>query len=108
MSTCTLGRRIPRSLEKLPKFTGYNKIEVSDEHTEHFENSLDYYHARGALICKLFVLTLTEPLSLLPRNDDLTLWRSLMDSCRGRKKPRGSTLTILLKWKWKWEEQMTK
>lgn len=57
MSVCILDNKIPRSLENLPKMKSYDRAGDLDEHVEHVDNMIDYYHVEGAVRCKLFALT---------------------------------------------------
>jgi hypothetical protein len=45
-------------LEKSPKLETYNGTTDLDGHLDHLDTVLDYYQARGATKCRLFVLTL--------------------------------------------------
>lgn len=49
---------IPRAFEKLPNLKTYDDTLDSDEHMEHIDTVLDYHETRGAMKCKLFILTL--------------------------------------------------
>jgi len=49
---------IPRAFAKPPKLETYGDTTDPDEHMEHLVTILDYHRARGAVKCKLFVLTL--------------------------------------------------
>lgn len=52
--------RIPRSHEKPQKLQSYEGMRDPDEHVEHINNTLDYYHAQRVVKCKLFALALTR------------------------------------------------
>lgn len=53
-----LENRIYRSLEKPLKLSEYDRIGDPDEHIEHINNRVNYYHVEGPVKCKLFALTL--------------------------------------------------
>lgn len=53
-----LNSRIPKSLDKPPKLDIYNCKGDPNEHVEHIDTILNYYHSRGVVDCKLFVLAL--------------------------------------------------
>jgi hypothetical protein len=53
-----LRSEISRALEKSPKLETYNGTTDLDGHLDHLDTVLDYYQARGATKCRLFVLTL--------------------------------------------------
>lgn len=57
MFVCILDSKILRSLENLLKMQSYDRAGDPDEHVEHVENMIDYYHVEGAVKCKLFGLT---------------------------------------------------
>lgn len=56
----TLDSRIPKSLDKPLKLWSYKGTGYPDEHVEHLDDQLDYYHTDRDSKWKLFVLTLTE------------------------------------------------
>jgi hypothetical protein len=67
-------------LEKPPKLETYDGTTDPDEHLEHIDIVLDYYQARGATKCRLFVLTLKgAAMSWFKGLDDnsFDLWREL-------------------------------
>lgn len=51
--------RIPKSLVKPIKVQIYNETGDPNEHVEHVEDRLEYYHAKKDEKAKLFALTLT-------------------------------------------------
>ncbi|CAI8590956.1 unnamed protein product [Vicia faba] len=77
-ATNLLNNEIPRSLEKPQKIQSYDETGDLDEHIEHMDNQLDYYHAHRAIKCKLFALTLPRSAMFWLK----TLSDGSMDSCQ--------------------------
>jgi hypothetical protein len=72
--------QISIALEKATKLETYDGTTDPDEHLEHIDIVLDYYQARGATKCRLFVLTLRgAAMSWFKGLDDnsFDLWREL-------------------------------
>lgn len=55
-----LDNKIQKSLEKLQNLQRYNEARDSNEHVEHVNDRLDYYHADRAMKWNLFPLILAE------------------------------------------------
>lgn len=58
LSMCINYNVISRCLEKHPKLQSYDGTVYPNKHVKHESNRLDFNHAKGAVKCKLFTLTL--------------------------------------------------